>query len=463
MSTENRSSTDFISCGEENNVTAVGEQNCPCPRLQDLVDNTPELAKSMGLSETCVQTASNTNSASVTSIAGFSLKLMGGIVGLQTTQEMNDTMSTSGCGDFFLNVKDIVTNSNSIACTLLNASVESTIDAMANARITLTTTPLTSVDEGVIDNIVDNLTDLAIATSNAKYTKVIERLIYSLCNTLDNISDRTINLDNVQLKNTVNQKIRQLTSLSTGQEQSLANDYNNISRASATQSLQNTLGVRALPPNTRSVLDDRLRDNFNNIVANINNIIQNNNVKVNADGSITLTAAGNINLKDTSISNTIEIDIVTQAIQKSAIGQGVDIAATIINEAVSDTQSENVSKGIEDLAKVLGDANADALEAGGIGGIGGLFALGPIIIAVCGLAAFFFFWKVSGTILPPTGKGTSAMIGWILGVIMIGLLIFCVWWFFFRSTETSVESDRNTPQSFLRNINNGDICGVFKN
>lgn len=472
MSTTSESSTtiDYSQCGENN--TTVGPQKCPCPKLQEVSDKSPELARSMGLNEQCIKTASNTNTAAQGSIAGFSLSFMGGFVGQTSIQTMNDTMSESGCGDFFLNVQEIINNNNSISCTLLNASVESSSTAIANAEINITTTPLTQTDQKIVDNIVNNITDLAIASGNAKYTIVIEKTIKSLCGVLHVITDRTINFTDSRIENTVNQKIKQLSSLTVSQEQSVANNYSNISRVAAVQNLQNTLGVRALSPNTRSVIDNKINENFNNITNNIANIINNNNVNVNSDGSINITSSGNIDIKDTTINNTIEIDIITQAIQKSAIGQGVEIASTIINEATSSATSENVSKGIEDLAIALGEANVKAIEAAGVAS---LFSAGFIWIAVCGIAALFFFGVVSKTILPPFGKGTNAMIGWLMGVLMICALIFGIWWFFIRSPssdeeddeedddeEDDEENDDNIPQSVLRNVeNNVNVCSGF--
>ena len=451
-STSQTPSTDYSQCGE-NNMT-VGTQSCPCPTYQDLSDNTPELAESMGLSDQCVQTASNTNTAAQASITGFSLKLLGGFHGQGSIQTMNDEMTSAGCGDFFLNVQDIVTNNSSIACTLLNASVESSITATANAEIHITTTPLTQIDQRIANNIVDNITDLAIASGNAKYTKVIEKTIKSLCGVLNVITNRTVNLTDVTLENNVNQTINQVSSLTVGQEQSLANDYSNISRASAVQSLQNTLGVRALSPNTRSIVDNKINQNFSNIITNINNIIQTNNVNVSSDGTINISAAGNIDIDSSTISNNIEIEIITQAIQKSAIGQGVDIAATIINEATSDTKSENVSKGIEDLAEALGDANAKAIEAAGVANI---MSTGFILMAVFGFGALFFFVTISKGILPPFGRGSNAMIGWLMGVLMIAALIFVIWWFFFRSSEDDKKENDNEEDNEEENVNNDTV------
>lgn len=422
-------------CNQQPPPATVGK-GCPCPKLKDLINNTDQLAKTMGMNEKCKTEASNSStSASVSANANafiFSAAAQGSMT------QMNEDMKSSGCGDFFLNSQNILTNNNSISCTLNDISQNSSAEANENATINIKTLPISTTDQKTIDDINNSIVKLTLAQQNPKYSKVLEDAIDRLSETAQVIANRDITITNSTLKNDVKTTIKQISTIDTSTQTKLVSDYKNIAKAAAVQSLQSTLGTQALPPNTRSIVNDNVENNTSNINNTIQEIVQKNTTTVNQNGNITMQASGNVTIKDSYVGNDLQAQIVSKAITQSAIAQGVAVASNMVNDATSDTSSKSISKGIEDLANALGKANSDAIAKSGKAG--SISPIAYIVIGICGLVALFFFGMAKG-ILPPVSKGPKAMIGWVMGIIMIVALIFVIWWFFFHKKKKKNDDD----------------------
>ena len=402
------------------------EDTCQKPdelSTADIFKNTQDLMKAMGADQKCVKAADTwgrTNSASANFYArgsvgwGAAEAETGGGFQVSSTA-FGNAMSESGCGTYVVNATKQATNIKKIQCTIQKSQNTSEVGVSGTNTITFRTTALTpdevkekakllgEVNTNYTSNIprptikdYSDLLTLKVLTPQEALTLLNEDQKNwsdsrsALINNITKSYSRDINFKNGSITQSINGKIKILNSLSANETQTIENAMKEISRAVAEQQVEQTSGVNASTPNSRSVVDVNIQKNENLSSTAINSKVQSIKQNIGLSNNLTVDIAGNINFENVNINQSIVLDVVAESLIASAISAGVKAATEIVTDTSTMNKLKTESKGLEDLVKAQGEANAAAINAGKVGPIGAPALSGSfmmILIVIGGLYA----------------------------------------------------------------------------
>lgn len=357
---------------------AKAENKCP-PVLtgQTLKNNTPELAKQMGLNQVCQKKA---NSEFATgSISGAVHIPFASLSAQASFTQSNNSMAQSGCGQFFLNAKNITDTVNNVSCSIKKNVTKSSTSVNSNASITI------SVKEGPVyqkymDMLKDEQDKAQTLQNNLKMAEVLnaKNLSVAQINAINaGMSEQINNL--IKLQKNVN-KIQHSTfdakaggtiitniSVTDDQKQQLTSHYKAIANAVAQNNIQSHLGDQAMDPNTKSVVEQNINNKTNNINSLISTIINSATLNVNSNSSITINSNIPVDIENVTFDANALVNIAVSHISNNAISDGISAANDVLAKAASSTSAESSSAGVDALAKQLGKINKEAIGAAGGG------------------------------------------------------------------------------------------------
>lgn len=373
----------------------------------DIFKNTQDLMKSMGADEKCIKSADTwgeQNSSSGNFYARGSMEAGWGAAraeaevggGFQdSAQSFGNKMNESGCGTYVVNATKQSTNIKKIQCTIQKAQNTSEVGVSGTNTITFRTTALTpqeavekskllsEVNQNYVANIprptINDYSALlmtkAITAQEAREMMVEDQKQWansrdSLINNISKSYSRDINFKNGSITQSIQGKIKILNSLSAQESQTIENSMKEISKAVAEQQLQQTAGLNSSTPNTKSAVDINIQKNENLSSTAINSKIQSIKQQIAMSNNLTVDIAGNINFDNVNINQSIILDVVAESMIASAISAGVKAATEIVTDTSTMNKLKVESKGLEDLVKAQGEANAAAINAGKVGPLG---------------------------------------------------------------------------------------------
>lgn len=364
-----------------------GDGQCPCPTESNLPTDVAKIAKSMGMSDACVkETETLTTNITNSTVAGG---LFGVAANVFTLSELDDKMMEAGCGSFFNHARDILMNTNNIACVLNQNKTESTQVVNTNATISLKTLPLSDFESTEFTKALDRYITLTSQTKNAEIMKNIARDYRKMVNLR---YDRSITITGSTVSNIINGRVTSSIDASAASSQESVASFKNTMQAAAEHKLESDLGTRANSESVRQLINDRIQDQVSNITSTMNEIISRSNANVTTSGNVIMEVAGPIIINNTTLGNNLTVDVVTDSITNAAIVQGSSIITDLMLEANTITDTSTSSAGLDDLQRELGIANANAIAATGgifsgiVDSIGGVF--GTIFGSVFGTIAF---------------------------------------------------------------------------
>jgi hypothetical protein len=386
------------------------EDKCEKPdelTTADIFKNTQDLMKSMGADEKCVKAAQTWGSQASKSAnfyargsaeAGWGAAKVEAETGggfQDSSQSFGNTMSESGCGTYVVNATKQSTNIKKIQCTIQKAQNTSEVGVSGTNTITFRTTALTpqevgekakllsDVNQNYVANIprpkMDDYSALllakAITPQEAKEMLAEDQKQWansrdSLINNITKSYSRDINFKNGSITQSIQGKIKILNSLSAQESQTIENAMKDISKAVAEQQLEQTAGLNASTPNSKSTVDVNIQKNENLSSTAINSKIQSIKQNIAMSNNLTVDIAGNINFDNVNINQSIILDVVAESLIASAISAGVKAATEIVTDTSTMNKMKTESKGVEDLVKAQGEANAAAINAGKVGPLG---------------------------------------------------------------------------------------------
>lgn len=389
------------------------EDKCEKPdqlSVKDIFDSTNELMEKMGASETCKKVSNSwgqNNATSGNMYAKGSMEVGYGAAkadaevgaGFQNSaSSYQRAMSEAGCGTYVVNATKQSTNIQKINCIIQKAQNKSEVGVSGSNTVVIKTKKLSEeeiADKKRILLQIQSAKRPSIQDYKDFKTEDIEKLMFRdqqnfdkgielLMSQVEKAYGRNITLTDSSINQTITGKIEIITGLNSTEIQNIENITKSMAKNEAQQATEQTAGVDAMTPNTRSVINTTIETNENISGTAINSKIQDiyNNIKVG--NVVEIIGDGNITLDRTKIDQKIALDVAVKSIISSSIQAGVKAASEIISDNTVIQSLKTESKGIEAIIEAQGKANAAAIQAGKVGPFGSTptFGFGVIIIIV---------------------------------------------------------------------------------
>ena len=403
---------------------------CKEPRdmkLGEYLANTVDLAKATGMDQTCVKESelhSLDMGASGSVSAGWGMAEAGFEASLT---KIDNKMKEVGCGQFAMNINTQMNAMKDINCTIRNNQSSVSTSQVAGNSITLQTLPRTSEEEANLAKLNQDLIELKKQTmmifANPNLSKDTLDMLLKL--NKSNIEDtkaliksysRDIDINKSNIIQSVVQRQSGTISIDTVQTDEIVRAQKVIAKTTAENKLAQELGVNALSPNSKSLINNTVENSTLLSNTNVQNTI--NSIKLEQKGSntITLISAGNININESSITQTIVQDLVIKTLISNATKAGVQLASQIVTESTSSLLSDGKSEGADALRKEIGDAREKAIKGAKVPPSGGaIFAVILVLLFVVGFGAI----KSTGNLMMNNAVFIIAIVAIVTGIIFL--------------------------------------------
>ena len=396
------------------------EDKCDKPdelAFADIFKNTQDLMKAMGADEKCVKAANTWGQTNATSgnayvrgsaQAGFgaaSAEAEAGAAFQNSSTAFQNAMNESGCGTYVVNATKQSTNIKKIQCTIQKAQNQSEVGVSATNSIKIRTLPLSDEEKAQKERLISDITnkyavniprptikdyaDLVnvIGADNVRKMMLEDQKQWdasrqSLLLGIQRSYSRDLNMTNTDIAQKITGKIKLISSLSAEEIQNIESATKSLSKSVAEQEVSAKAGVNASSPNLKTVTDTNLQTNENVSGTAINAKIQNIKQQITASNDLTIEVAGNINMDKVRIDQSILLDIAAESIIASSIQAGIKAASEIVSDSSAMQKIKTESKGLDDLVKAQGEANAAAIQAGKVGPIGAPMTSSIFIVAI---------------------------------------------------------------------------------
>ena len=406
--------------------------------VPDYFDKATDLARNTGMDATCQQAA---QSSGANFAASASASTILGDVGAQISgSQYQRDMAQSGCGQFALNLSNMMTNISTINCAIQKTDNTVNSSQVSANRITFETIPLTPEEEAnkqkISEKIIAAQATAMLLVANPSLKPEQQQKIIDLNNSainafqaiLDTYS-RNVTIDNTVIKQEVVQTLSAAISISTEQANTIAAKQAAVAQATAENKLAQDLGVDALSPNSRSVIQQNIQNNQYFSSQNVQNTV--NSIKLSQTGSneFKLSVPGNLKISNTTISQTIVADMIVKALIGNATSIGVQVVSDVTSSAAGIIATKDSSAGSEAIIAEMGKANAAAIQAAKAQWGGGIFGVMFVIILVIGFAVVktgsaimnnsIFFMALASIIVGIIWVTNSGVANKVLGSLLI--------------------------------------------
>lgn len=406
--------------------------------VPDYFAKATDLARSTGMDATCQQAAQSSGTNFAASVSGSSIIAdVGAQVSGGTYQR---EMAQSGCGQFALNLSNMMNDISTINCAI--QSTDNTVNSsqVSANSITLKTIPLTPEEEAnkqkISQQIIAAQATAMQLVANPNLKPEQQQKLIDLNNSaitafqaiLDTYS-RNVTIDNTVIKQDITQKLAAAISITSDQAKTIAAKQASVAQATAENKLAQDLGVDALSPESKSVIQQNIKNNQYFSDQNVQNTVTSIKLSQTGTNSFDLSVPGNLKISNTTISQSIVADMIVKALIGNATTVGVQVVSDITSSAAGTIASNGKSDGSNALIAEMAKANAAAIQAAkaqwGGGLLGGMF----IFILLIGFAVVktgsaimnnsIFVMSLASIIVGIIWVTNSAVVNKVLGSLLI--------------------------------------------
>lgn len=335
----------------------------------DVADNLGILLNNMGTKNECVREADTLTRNSAVS-GGYSgrMDVLGGLAGSMgvsgnfqsSSAELDNKFRESGCGSILMDSKKVFDSMRNINCTLNQSSSESSIATSGSASVRIRVVPIPGALEKLKAMRNDTLEAIKATKEFPELSKILVGDLKLLSKSISTFG--TINILNSKVSVSANTKIRNTSKNIAQMASKVQADVENIVQASAENKLQQSGGTNAMQGSIKSLVNQEIRRQQDNIQSDIVQSLSRTDVSVDMNGNVEILAPMSINLVGTEVSANVSIDIATTALTSSAVDLGKSIATKLLTQATSKSETSMENKGLDDLARVINEGNANAIK-----------------------------------------------------------------------------------------------------
>ena len=429
--------------------------------------------------------------------------VLGGLLGSNNTSltdsqnHMRESLSKAGCSDLFVNISQQMNSTQSILCEVSNTSSTTSLSGSANASIHIVqgepSSEMLAMRTAALMHLIVPIrpiqprplvippgASLEVSTAmNAVFDRNIKLYDIAMKNYTEALKIHNEELDSIMgnttirrtdFKNHARVDMKVISNMSSISTTAIAEKYEQIAKASAMNELINKTGLGANSDTVKSVVNQKIRNQYQNITRNIKNKLQDVELSAASDSRVVIIYYNSLIIEDVTFDQYAQARLITQNIVSSASNLGKTIALDMLTEGHTVTKSDKKATGQDKVFKelfdgqvALSDANAEGAAklvkgvtdgmkiltdsvTGIFSGIANMFILGPIII---GVVVLLFFPQVANIIAPGPLK-------YVLAAVMLYFIVawFVNFWPFSKSekklheNENENENNEFTPDEF---------------
>jgi hypothetical protein len=373
------------------------DKTCPQPQdpnMPDISEKMGDILKAAGGDKQCQKFSElSGSSTSGSARAKMDAMLVSGEAEMKfQTSSVTDKKSQIGCGTLVVKTSNIISKQLAMQCIVNNCKSNLNVTSSTTASISIKTTPL-SEDEKQYKaelnqqqlqqmtmlttsdaTILGNLISKGVSSSQIEIFKEFSndriKLLQEAQKQQLALYSRNIRIVKSQVIAQAGTTMSANVVLSTDAKNKLTSLSESISQDVAEMQVANTLGVNAQDPNVRNLVSQNSSKASSSASSSITNIEQNTNISLKTDGSIEISAPGEIEITDSVINANAVATIVVQQMMTQAISNGLDIASKALTDNKGVTKVLNEVKGLDDFQKALTDtirAGTDASPGFGEG------------------------------------------------------------------------------------------------
>jgi hypothetical protein len=365
-------------------------KTCPQPedpKMPDIDEKMADILKASGGDQQCKKTSDLFHQDSSGSIRGNVDTLLGSAEMEAKFQENSTSQKNTqiGCGTLMIKASNIISKQSAMQCIVNNCQSNATITANVGASITINTLPLSTQAEIDKAQIIDAQNQLYLSLTTGD-SNLLANLILKGASTdqitlftqfsngridlLKNANkaqlelySRDINISGTTLTASSQLKLSAKLQLSSDAQNKLSALSESISKDVAAMQVSNKLGVDALDPNVKNLVNQNSSKSSSTASSSITNISQNTNITASSTSNITINAPGVINLTNTTINSTSLADIVVQQIMTQAVTNGIVIAAKALTDNQGIQNVLNQVKGLDDFQNAVANTIGKGTDA----------------------------------------------------------------------------------------------------
>jgi len=180
---------------------------------------------------------------------------------------------------------------------------------------------------------------------------------------LINLYSRDVNINNTTITQKVTGIVRTKCQLSTNMTNKLVALQTHVAKEVATQKIAMDYGLNAQDPQLKAIISNNQQLSDSSSSSSIQNAVTKAQSSVSVGTSIIIESNGQINLNNVKFDQDVVCTVITEAILNQAIENGLQAAASMTSEISSDQVGDVKAAGLDDLMKVLGDNNANAIKS----------------------------------------------------------------------------------------------------
>ncbi len=341
--------------------------------LNGAAANAENIAKTLGLSQPCIQAAK-----AKLSVSAGSQTWLDTLLGGRDKTNVDQQMLSSGCGSFSTSLNNVFNEMASLRCQYTNISSSTNSATYNNVQVSVSINSPSADSVAAItevahdfDNQIRYYNELRPSPSdfpsNASlevinaFTSSWERGRNQLVNAkaqflADNPLTVSLTDSSITARSIASVKYEEITDLDAATAQNVLTSVENIATETAVQKLQQALGVHALPPNTREYIQNQVSNVTTTRETQIVSLINDNNLVVDQNSAIKIEIFGRVSNStiDAMASSSIDVKVLTTI--KSAVSIGETVASHIVTGLQIEQSHSTQSDGIDGLW-------ADALDA----------------------------------------------------------------------------------------------------
>lgn len=383
----------------------------------DIFNKASDLAKSLGGDQTCVKAAQNAASESGASKAfdtrratnfdaeahaqaqlGWGAASASG--GASTS--MRDSSSTttaeqshatalsqsnlqSGCGSTLITATNMVQKQAAMQCVMNNISKEQSVGANIKVTVAINTLPLSETEAKLLGEAQSKLANMQLNNSNNIkaitlaliaagkpasdvigyvkpmtdfYSKQEENFQASM-----SIYNRDITIKNSTVEAKGISKVKVFSELTTSAKSDLSTLAASVQKDAVAQTMANDMGTSAMDPNVKTMAQRACETSATSSSSSITNLLDSMKISMDANGLVTISACGSINISNTVISANVVAELCSQSILNQAVSNALASSSSFLTDTKNASDVTNKVAGLNDLQSALGKTVSDAISA----------------------------------------------------------------------------------------------------
>ena len=270
----------------------VGPSDKPssqCPQAltqQVLPPNSADLAKAMGMNQTCKQ-ATSASAANGELHGSANLLFFNANIGASFTSSASSE-SSSGCGSRSASIISQSNNVQNLQCTLNSASATASVNATIGTNVKIIVRSMTKAQSKIYDQQIaamnSVLKGLTMALSapgiSDKTYQILSKTLNNTTEQLGKISQPGI-IDKVNITNTSKVTAVAVSRTTVVSAQKVVAQTLTDIKTKAQSEVAQKLGVASLGTNVNNFVEQRVSENLDNITTQINDAVAQSNVAQN--------------------------------------------------------------------------------------------------------------------------------------------------------------------------------------